>query len=147
MSSRDVQPSDFKLPRALVEEMFAHAGAARPRECCGLLGGRGVEARSVYRLRNVAANPLASYEAAPEELFAAQREMRARGEELLGIYHSHPESAEPEPSEKDVRLAFYPSAVYFIVGFRGAGEGVLRAFRVSEAERRWERAEFRVVEG
>ena len=127
--------------------MLAHARAARPEECCGLVGGRGVEARSVYRLRNVAEKSLTSYEAAPEELFAAQREMRARGEQLLGIYHSHPESSEPEPSEKDVRLAFYPSAVYFIVGFAPSGEGVLRAFRVSESERSWERVGFRVVEG
>ena len=135
------------LSLAQAEEMLAHARAARPEECCGLLGGRGGEARSVYRLRNVAAERRTSYEAAPEELFAAQREMRARGEELLGIYHSHPESPEPAPSAKDVRLAFYPAAVYFIVGFAPSGEGVLRAFRVSEREGRWEPAEFRVVEG
>ncbi len=56
------------------------------------------------------------YEAAPEELFAAQRVMRERGEELLGIYHSHPRSPKPVPSETDVRLAYYPSAIYFIIG-------------------------------
>ena len=59
------------------------------------------------------------YEAAPEDLFAAQRQMRDRGEELLAIYHSHPRSAEPVPSETDVRLAFYPQAVYFIIGLGG----------------------------
>ena len=135
------------LRRDEFEEMLAHAREARPEECCGLLGGSGDEARSVYRLRNVAANRRTSYEAAPEDLFAAQREMRARGERLLAVYHSHPESAKPEPSERDVRLAFYPSAVYFIVGFTREGEPVARAFRVFEAERRWERAEFRVGGG
>jgi proteasome lid subunit RPN8/RPN11 len=43
--------------------------------------------------------------------------MRMRGEELLAIYHSHPRDAEPVPSETDVRLAFYPNVVYFIIGF------------------------------
>ncbi|HYP52295.1 MAG TPA: M67 family metallopeptidase [Pyrinomonadaceae bacterium] len=133
--------------RAQFEEMLAHASETRPEECCGLLGGRGGSALSVYRLRNVASERRTSYEAAPEELFAAQREMRARGETLLAIYHSHPESDEPAPSERDVRLAFYPSAVYFIVGFTPEGEPVARAFRVSEAERRFERAEFRVAGG
>ena len=87
-----------------------------------------------------------AYETAPAELFAAQRRMRARGEELLGIYHSHPRSADPVPSLTDVKLAFYPSAVYFIVGLGGA-EPSLRAFRISEREGSWERAEFALTDG
>ena len=126
--------------------MIAHAREARPVECCGLVGGREATALSVYRLRNVSERPETSYEAAPEDLFAAQREMRERGESLLSIYHSHPRSKDPAPSEKDVRLAFYPTAVYFIVGFNEEDEGILRAFRIDETEGRWEQVEFRVVE-
>jgi [CysO sulfur-carrier protein]-S-L-cysteine hydrolase len=140
-----VTRSDFKLPHALAGEMFAHARAASPAECCGLLGGDGESAASVYPLRNVAARPEVAYEAAPEELFEAQRLMRARGEALVGVYHSHPRSGEPEPSRTDVRLAFYPEAFYFIIGFDGAGECVLRAFRISEREGRWEPAAFEVT--
>lgn len=132
--------------RAHVEEMFAHARACAPEECCGLVGGRGGAALSVYRLRNVARDAHVAYEAAPEELFAAQREMRARGEELVGIYHSHPRAHEPAPSVADVRLAFYPSAVYFIIGFAHEGEGVLRAFRISEGERSWEPVRWEATE-
>lgn len=137
------------LRRAHVEEMYAHARAARPEECCGLVGGRGESAETVYALRNAARNPLHAYEAAPEDLFAAQRAMRERDERLLAIYHSHPRSSEPEPSETDVRLAFYPSAVYLIVGFSRESdeeECVLRAFRVSEKDGRWERVSFETVE-
>lgn len=126
--------------------MFAHARASSPAECCGLVGGRGRVASNVYRLRNIARDALNTYEAAPEELFAAQREMRARGEELLGIYHSHPRSADPAPSATDVRLAFYPSAIYFIIGFTRDGEGVLRAFRISESAGSWERVPLEVSE-
>ncbi|MBV9927044.1 MAG: M67 family metallopeptidase [Acidobacteria bacterium] len=122
--------------------MLAHARARAPEECCGLLGGEGNRAVSVYRLRNAAPRPEVAYEAAPEELFGAQREMRARGERLVGIYHSHPRSTEPEPSRADVRLAFYPEAFYFIIGFDEGGEGVLRAFRISEREGFWESAPF-----
>lgn len=124
--------------------MFAHARASAPEECCGLLGGEGNRAANVYPLRNVAPRPEVAYEAAPEELFEAQRSMRARGETLFGVYHSHPRSKDPAPSRTDVRLAFYPEAFYFIIGFGEGGECVLRAFRISEREGRWESAPFEV---
>lgn len=139
------------ISRAHLEEMCAHALAENPSECVGLLGGALVregasEARSVYRLRNVAPDTRVRYEAAPEELFAAQRLMRARNEALVGIYHSHPQQDDPTPSETDVRLAFYPSAIYFIIGL-GSGACVVRAFRLFESEGRWERVAYRVSDG
>lgn len=128
------------------DQIFANASEANPAECCGLIGGTaGGKANSIYSLRNVAANKVVSYEAAPEDLFAAQRLMRERGEELLAIYHSHPRSAEPAPSETDVRLAYYPEAVYFIVGLAGP-QPVIRAFRISEREERWEEVEYVIVD-
>ena len=138
--------SDLRLRRTLVEEMKSHARAVAPEECCGLLGGRAGESSSIYQLRNVARSPRVAYEVAPEELFRAQRQMRARGETLVAIYHSHPKSNDPAPSSTDVRLAFYPSAIYFIIGFDAASECVLRAFRIYEREGRWERAVFEVTE-
>ena len=133
------------LSREHVEEMLAHARAASPAECCGLVGGSGARALSVYRLRNAARYPLVGYEAAPEELFAAQRAMRERGEELSAIYHSHPRSVEPVPSETDIRLAYYPSAIYFIIGL-GDGSETLRAFRISERDAAWEQVEYSVAD-
>ena len=124
-----------------LEEIFAYAKQAAPAECCGLIGGGTGQARSLYPMRNVAADAHVSYEAAPEDLFAAQRQMRERGEELIAIYHSHPRSAEPAPSETDVRLAYYPQAVYFIVGLAGS-QPVIRAFRISEREDHWEEVEY-----
>jgi proteasome lid subunit RPN8/RPN11 len=134
------------LRRAQIEEITAHAREAAPAECCGLVGGVAGAARTIYRLTNVAASPLSSYEAAPRELFEAQRLMRGRGEELVAIYHSHPRSADPSPSERDVRLAYYPEAVHLIVGFAAGGEPVVRAFRLYEAERRWEGVEYEILE-
>ncbi len=138
------------LARFVVEEMFAHARECNPAECCGLVGGiagddENPTVRSVYRLRNVATDLRVAYEAAPEELFNAQKLLRARGERLLGIYHSHPRANDPVPSETDVRLAYYPSAIYFIIGL-GTGEAMLRAFRIYEREQRWEPCAYRVAD-
>lgn len=127
-------------------DIVAHARETNPAECCGLIGGaaNGL-AETIYRLRNVSSKSQISYEVAPEELFAAQREMRQRNEQLLAIYHSHPRSSDPTPSETDVRLAYYPAAVYFIVGLANP-EPTLRAFRISEPERRWERVEYAIAD-
>src|SRR6266850_3496933 len=127
----------LKLIRQQLDQIIAQAREAHPRECCGLLGGNDeTTALSVYPLNNIAPDPKVSYEAAPEDLFTAQRQMRERGEQLLAIYHSHPRSAEPLPSTTDVRLAYYPAALYLIIGL-GAAAPVMRAFHVSEKQQRW----------
>ena len=134
------------LRRELMDAMIAHARETAPEECCGLIGGVSeTRAVTLYRLRNVTAHPESAYEAAPEDLFAAQRQMRERGEGLLAIYHSHPRAADPSPSETDVRLAYYPSAKYLIIGLGGI-EAVLKAFSISEREQRWQQVEYEIAD-
>jgi proteasome lid subunit RPN8/RPN11 len=135
------------VTRLHVDKILAHSRGEDPAECCGLIGGSPEgKASSIYSLRNVAADTNVAYEAAPEDLFAAQRQMRERGEELIAIYHSHPRSADPAPSQTDIRLAFYPQAVYFIIGLAGA-QPVIRAFRISEREQTWEEVEYVIADG
>lgn len=129
-----------------ISAVVAHARESAPGECCGLIGGTADNyAKSIYRLRNITANPELGYEAAPEELFAAQRQMRDRGEGLLAIYHSHPRASNPHPSETDVRLAYYPSAIYLIVGLAGS-EPVVKAFQISEREQCWQQVEYAIAD-
>ena len=136
----------LQLRREHVDEMIAHARESAPEECCGLIGGVSeTQAVTLYRLRNVTANRESAYEAAPEDLFAAQRQMRERGEDLLAIYHSHPRASDPSPSETDVRLAYYPSAKYLIIGLGGI-EAVIKAFSISEREHRWQQVEYEIAD-
>ena len=138
-------PVTLTLRKSQTSEIIAHAREAAPHECCGLIGGSADgQAQTIYRARNVAAAPAVSYEAAPEDLFAAQRTMRERNEQLLAIYHSHPNASGPRPSATDVRLAYYPTAVYLIVGL-GGPDPCMRAFCISEREERWESVELRVI--
>ena len=134
----------IRLTQVHLNEIISHAREAAPHECCGLIGGTSNgQALTIYRTRNIAANPEVTYEAAPEDLFAAQRAMRERDEQLIAIYHSHPRAKDPEPSATDVRLAYYPSAVYLIVGL-GAAEPCVSAFRISEREGSWEPVDFTI---
>ena len=136
----------IQLRRKHLEAMIDHARESAPSECCGLIGGVSkTKASSLYRLRNVTAEPEVRYEAAPEDLFTAQRQMRERGEDLLAIYHSHPRAADPSPSETDVRLAYYPSATYLIIGLGGTGP-VVKAFNISEREHRWDQVEYEITD-
>ena len=135
----------IRLLREHLDAMIAHAREVAPAECCGLIGGNSEhDGQTIYPLRNVTPNPEVGYEAAPEDVFAAQRQMRDRGEELLAIYHSHPRAIDPSPSATDVRLAYYPSATYLIVGLGGT-EAAVKAFSISEREQRWQQVEYEIT--
>lgn len=133
------------ITRRQFDDIISHVRDAAPHECCGLIGGStNGHAQTIYPAKNVAAEPLVTYEAAAEDLFAAQRAMRARGEQLLAIYHSHPRASNPEPSPTDVRLAYYPSAVYLIAGLAN-DEPCLRAFRIEERTGSWEAIDYEII--
>lgn len=113
-------------------EMVRHARATAPVEDCGLLAGNvedGVKkVEKVFYLTNTDHSE-EHFSLDPQEQFAAVKEMRANGWQLLGNWHSHPASPS-RPSEEDKRLAFDTEASYFILSLNG-GEPVLNSFRVN----------------
>ena len=111
--------------------MLDHARQDRFRECCGLLAGRDGLITRAIPATNAASNPATSYEIAPEEIFHRMREMRAGGIELLGIYHSHP-NGKNEPSPRDIELAYYPDAAYFIISPLADCPRPVRAFSIRD---------------
>ena len=82
---------------------------------------------------NVAANPVKAYEIAPREIVRLMREFRERKLGFLGIYHSHP-NTENVPSARDIELAYYSEAAYFIVTPRPYAEKPIRAFSIRDGE-------------
>jgi len=82
----------------------------------------------VIRCANVHPTPTTRYVIDPREQLKAFRSIDAAGEELIGIYHSHPVS-QPYPSPTDRAEAHYPDAVYVLVSLRTATPEV-RAFRI-----------------
>jgi proteasome lid subunit RPN8/RPN11 len=80
---------------------------------------------------NVAENPKRNYEIASREIVRLMREFRERKLGFLGIYHSHP-SSENVPSPRDIELAYYSEAIYFIVTPRPYAEKPVRAFSIRE---------------
>ena len=121
----------MRISRELLDDMIAHARADAPNECCGMIASRDGEAVSVHRARNKAASPL-RYEIDGMEQYKIQSAIEDAGLELGAIYHSHTRSA-PEPSQTDINLAFYPEALYVIVGLEH-DEPDVRAWRIVDGQ-------------
>ena len=121
----------MKLSRALYDEMVEHARAEAPNECCGMVASTDGVAHKVYRAVNAAASPL-RYEIDGAEQYRIQMEIDDAGHDLGAIYHSHTRS-KPYPSQTDINLAFYPEALYVIVGLAGE-ETEVRAFQIRDGQ-------------
>ena len=107
------------IPEVLRDAMIAHAQAALPNECCGLLAGRIVEgtafAEMRFAIRNDAASPK-EYFTNPRDLLDAMKAARAAKLDVLALYHSHPTSA-PIPSRRDLENNTWgETAVHVIIG-------------------------------
>ena len=94
----------LRIFTGVAAQIRAHAGDARPEECCGLLLGSLDEVTQAVESPNVAASPLTRFEVSPELLLATHRGAREGGPALVGCYHSHP-SGDLTPSPRDAAMA------------------------------------------
>lgn len=80
------------------QTMVSHAERIYPKECCGaMLGHTGGGRKTVLEaipLDNAWDGPQGDhYEIRPEDLLQVERHARQKGLDLVGIFHSHPDSA------------------------------------------------------
>ena len=76
--------------------MVAHAEKTYPNECCGAMLGRARDglktvSQAVPLENSFAGEQGARYELRPEDLLEADKAARAKGMDLIGIFHSHPD--------------------------------------------------------
>lgn len=105
------------LPAAVRQQIGSEASQASPEECCGLLLGYAEETEAVVLAcaasPNLAPDRLTGFEIDPALLLAIQRRARAKGEAVLGHYHSHPHGP-AAPSGMDRARAWTPGHVWLI---------------------------------
>lgn len=132
------------ISKTLRARIACHALEARPREAVGLLGGTeaGCVLR-VLRLPNIAAGDRA-FLADPFAQFCALRRLKAEGQALLAIYHSHPDGG-AGLSKEDLMYARHWPCAHLIVSLRTSGSASLklRAYR-SNIEGGMENVELRL---
>jgi [CysO sulfur-carrier protein]-S-L-cysteine hydrolase len=120
-----------QLDRALLDQIVAQARAEAPNECCGIIAAVDGKAVAVHPATNAAASPL-RYEMDGMEQYRIQTAIEDAGHQLGAIYHSHTRT-DPVPSQTDINLAFYPDALYVIVGVKDE-EPDVRAWRIVDGE-------------
>ena len=118
------------IRRDLVDEIVAHARRDHPDEACGVIAGpEGSDrAERFVPMLNAARSPT-FYEFDSGDLLRLYRDMNARDEVPVVIYHSHT-ATEAYPSRTDVSYASEPFAHYVLVSTREPEHGELRAFRI-----------------
>ena len=122
----------FTIEKHYIDAMIAHARQEAPLECCGILGGRDGRVLKLYQATN-AEHSRYRYNIDSQDLFRINRECEENGWQFLAIYHSHTDSA-AYPSPTDVRLAFWPESLYFIVSLSRPEKPEVRAFRIRDGE-------------
>lgn len=116
-------------------EMEAHAEEAYPHECCGILIGSetgGIKKVSaVLRSGNLRDDsPQNRYLIDPREFMKADRQARDAGQDIVGIYHSHPDHPS-KPSEFDREHA-WPYYSYIIFSVRAGKVADARCWLLEE---------------
>jgi proteasome lid subunit RPN8/RPN11 len=128
----------LRLTEDQYRTIVGHCYDGLPNEACWLLIGRvsrGAPSGAVSEARpcrNEAASAL-TYRVDGRDQIAAMRAAEARGEEIVGCWHSHTHT-DAYPSPTDVEQAkWYPEWIYVLVSLRN-GDPVLRAYRIRDGE-------------
>jgi [CysO sulfur-carrier protein]-S-L-cysteine hydrolase len=120
----------LEIPQGIHQAVLAHAISGFPLEVCGILGGSGLVVQSHYPMTNTDASN-DHFMMDPKEQFAVVKALRAGAQQMVAIYHSHPESP-ARPSVEDIRLALTPDVCHLIVSVLDRENPVAKAFRISD---------------
>jgi proteasome lid subunit RPN8/RPN11 len=125
----------LNVSEELSSEIRAHGVETYPHECCGALLGRDAEhGREVLALVTLTNrrddSPRNRFSITPEDVRLAEQKAGEQGLELVGWYHSHPDSP-ARPSEYDREHA-WPWYSYIIVRSEAQGTREMTSWRLSD---------------
>ena len=122
----------LRLSETDLNNLHTHAEQSLPLEAAALLFGRvqdnDVVVNHVELVQNIAESKT-SFSVDPEVEYKLLVEAEERGEDLVGIFHSHP--APPKPSSSDLRnMRLNP--VVWVISSKLTGCWISRAFILDE---------------
>ena len=118
-------PEVVRIPASAITAILTHAARDVPNEACGLLVGTGHTVGRVVSTANGDASAT-RYAIPAEAHFAAIRDARRDGLDVVGAYHSHPRGpAVPSPTDAAAAFAGF---VFVIAGL--APEPHVRAWHL-----------------
>ena len=128
----------LRIDQETHDAIVAHAKRDHPDEACGVVAGPEGSDRPerFVPMVNAAGSPT-FYEFDPVDLLHLYKDMDARDEEPVVVYHSHT-ATEAYPSRTDIGLASEPNAHYVLVSTRehgnSAGPVEFRSYRIVDGE-------------
>lgn len=136
----------LRISRSIADNIIAHARRDHPDEACGVVAGpAGSDEPTRFIPMLNAARSSTFYEFDSLDLLRLYRDMDARDEEPVVIYHSHT-ATEAYPSRTDVSYASEPNAHYVLVSTRDCGPddgpAEFRSYRIVDGEITEEPVEF-----
>lgn len=126
----------LKVSESCYKALRRHGEQTYPHECCGVLLGRFEDDGSKTVARTVPAgntredSPHNRYNIDPKELIRIQREGRARGEDIVGFYHSHPDHP-AQWSQTDLAEAHWFGCSYVITSVEKGKAAVTNSFELT----------------
>lgn len=104
----------IEVTSGVMATLLEEAQRADPLECCGILLGQGDRIERALPAANVHPAPDRHFEIDPAALIGAHRAARGGGAQVLGYYHSHPNSR-AAPSAQDRAQASGDGRIWAIV--------------------------------
>jgi len=141
----------IQIAESQLREIREHGVRDYPYECCGLLLGRfgadGKVVQETYPISNAREESAKRnrFLIEPEELMRGERYARSKDLEVVGFYHSHPDSP-AVPSQYDLEHA-WPTYSYIIVSTRAKEATDLFSWEQEPDRSKFNQEEIRVTSG
>lgn len=126
----------LKIPATILRALQVHGEAAYPNEGAGLLlGSATLDGKAVAGILPLANRWEAEeqhhrYLITPQDMLTGEQEAARRGQDVIGIFHSHPDHpAEPSGMDRDWALPWYSYIITTIADRRAT---VSRAWLLRE---------------
>ena len=141
----------IKIDEKQIDQIREHGVRDYPYECCGLLIGRFEEGSKIvtetYPISNAREESAKRnrFLIEPAELMRGERYARDHDLEVVGFYHSHPDSP-AVPSQYDLDHA-WPTYSYIIVSTRAERATDLFSWEQEPDRSKFNQEEIRVIRG
>jgi len=150
-----------KIKRSAYEGMISHAESGYPYETCGVMIGNKELITDYRECENLISQDAVKtefktendldkermrdrFELDPKSFIEADEWARENGLDIIGIYHSHPDSP-PQPSETDRKIAS-PFWGYIIFSVNNGKYNDARLWYLSEDLTRFEHKDFELID-
>lgn len=131
-----METKEMTFDKKVIDRLLKNAGAAYPKEGCGLLLGNSEEniVIDVCFMKNLAAakRERGCFRIDPLSVYEAERGVEQKGRRIIGFYHSHPDA--PAILSDSDREYMIPGMVYVVLSVWAKKTRGMRAYFLREAD-------------